>query len=162
MIEEKGLQMTNRIFKLIFAGMVLALTIPAFLTSCESDEPGIPDCAVYIRRNIDTYKLFNYGSYLYINKRELEKDRIGYGGILVIKGALEREYYAFDIACTNEKDASICIGKPGETLICTCESCGEQYDLNFGNGIPTKKISKLPLKRYSVSIDDYNYLIVTP
>ena len=153
--------MTKPIFKLILASIVLAIMAPALFTSCKPVETGIPDFPVYIRRNIDTYKLINFGSYLYIDQRQLDKDRIGYGGILVVK-AFDGFFYAFDLACTNEKDASILIGKPGETLISTCESCGEQYDLSFGLGIPTKKISKLPLKRYSTAIDEYNYLIVTP
>jgi len=153
--------MTKRIFKSFFAVISLAVVLPALFTSCEPVETGIPDCEVYIKRNIDIYKLFDYGSYLYIDKRVIENDRIGYGGIIIVK-AFDGLFYAFDLTCTKEKDNSIIIGKPNEMLVCTCESCGEQYDLSFGGGAPTKSISKLPLKRYSTSIDGLNNIYVTP
>lgn len=141
--------------------LVLFLSLSALFISCEPVETGIPDFPVYIKRNIDTNKLVNYGSYLYIEKREMENDRIGFGGIIVVK-AYDGIYYAFDLTCTNEKSSTIRVGKPGETLSCTCKTCGEVYDLSFGLGTPTKGLSKLPLKRYNTYIDDYNYLIVTP
>ena len=139
----------------------LFLSLSALFISCEPVETGIPDFPVSIKRNIDIYKLVNYGSYLYITEQEVDRDRIGFGGIIVVK-AYDGIYYAFDLACTNEKNSSIIVGRPGETLICTCKTCGEVYDLSFGLGTPTKGLSKLPLKRYNTYIDDYNYLIVTP
>lgn len=140
---------------------LLFLSLSALFISCEPVETGIPDFPVYIKRNIDTNKLVNFGSYLYIEEREMESDRIGFGGIIVVK-AYDGIYYAFDMTCTNEKNSTIHVGRPGGTLSCTCETCGEVYDLGFGLGVPTKGLSKLPLKRYNTYIDDYNYLIVTP
>lgn len=133
----------------------------SFCFSCVPADTGIPDYPVYVKRNIDTEKLVNFGSYLYLKDRQLEKDRIGYGGILVVK-AFDGFYYAFDLCCTNEKDPKILISPPTESLTCTCETCGEVYDMSFGLGVPTKKLSKVPLKRYSTYIDEYNYLIVSP
>lgn len=141
--------------------LLLFLSLILLFISCEPVETGIPDFPVYIKRNIDIYKLVNFGSYLYITKQEKDIDRIGFGGIIVVK-AYDGIYYAFDLSCTNEKSSSIIVGRPGETLNCTCETCGEVYDLSFGLGTPTKGLSKLPLKRYNTYIDDYNYLIVTP
>jgi len=133
----------------------------SLIFSCAPTDTGIPDYPVYIKRNIDIEKLVNYGSYLYLEERQLEKDRIGYGGILVVK-AYDGFFYAFDLCCTNEKDPKIKISPPSENLTCTCETCGEVYDMSFGLGVPTKKLSKVPLKRYSTYIDEYNYLIVSP
>ncbi len=147
--------------KSLFLCFALIMAImPSFFCSCVEEERPIPYRDVFIRRNIDIYKIVNYGSYLYIDKRELERDRIGYGGILVLK-AMDGFYYAFDLACTKEKDASIKIGKPNAALVCKCPVCSEEYDLSFGLGVPSKGISKLPLQRYNVSIDEYNYLIIT-
>jgi hypothetical protein len=146
---------------IFLAFIALFLILPPFLTSCENVDSGIPNYPVYIKRYIYDIPLIADGSYLYVDKTEFGEDRIGYGGILVVK-AYDGFYYAFDIACTNEKSASIHISKPDGTLKCKCESCGEEYDLSFGLGTPTKGISNVPLKRYNVAIDDWNYIVVTP
>jgi hypothetical protein len=143
--------------------LIIWLLLPIMLVcliGCSSYESNIPTRSVYIKRNINTYKLNSYGSYLYISSKSLSSDEIGYGGILIVY-AFDGNYYAFDLACPVEVNENVRIGKPDGSLISKCDSCGERYDLSYGLGTPLNHISKQSLKRYSVSTDDYNNIIVT-
>lgn len=130
------------------------------LFSCSTEENPIPDRQVYIKRNIATAGLTSSMTYLYIKNRTLATDRIGFGGIVIVRDA-EGSFAAFDIACPNECDEDIVVGKPNEMLQCACDSCGEVFDLSFGLATPTKGISHWQLKKYSVRIDGNNNIIVT-
>ena len=144
--------------------LITRLFLPIMLVcliDCSSNESDIPIRPVYIKRNIYTYSLSSYGSSLYIIKAvSLPSEEIGDGGILIIH-AFDGNYYAFDLACPVEVNENVRIGKPDGSLISKCDSCGERYDLSFGLGTPLNHISKQPLKRYTVSTDDYNNIIVT-
>ena len=145
------------------AQLITRLFLPIMLVcliGCSSYESDIPVRSVYIKRNINTYNLNSYGSYLYISAASLSPDEIGYGGILIVH-AFDGNYYAFDLACPVEVNENVRIGKPDGSLISKCDSCGERYDLSFGLGTPLNHISKQSLKRYTVSTDDYNDIIVT-
>lgn len=146
--------------KTFILSAILLGCLSFILTDCSNDDKFIPDRPVYIRRYLNAYKLVTPGSYLYIDKRQVEKDMIGYGGILIVM-AFDGQYYAFDLACPHEKSSSVKIGAPNEKLICKCPKCGEEFDVSWGAGMPTKGISKGYLKSYNVSVDEFNYITVT-
>ena len=135
------------------------------LSACEGYESSIPDTEVNVFRNINTYGLASYGSYLYIDAPEKAVDRIGYGGILIVHSFNTLNGYdgfcAFDLSCPVEHSWDIRVSKPDENLICKCDSCKEEYNLYFGEGTPTKGISKKPLRSYHVYIDGYNNIQVS-
>jgi hypothetical protein len=147
----KATQLTTRLF---FPIMFICLI------GCSRNESNIPARSVYIKRNIYTYNLTSYGSYLYITTKSISSDKIGYGGILIVYDFFGN-YHAFDLACPVEVNENVRIGKPDGSLISKCDSCGERYDLSDGLGTPLNHISNQSLKRYSVSTDDYNNIIVT-
>lgn len=140
------------------------------LSGCEIEQTKIPDYPVFLRRNINEIELFEPGDYLYVkpaastpNTPVPSSDRLGYGGILLVfcHDALE-PYCAFDIACPNCVSPSIRVSEPNDILVSTCPECGEAYDMLHGLGIPTKKISRVGMKKYKVYIDpaDERYIIV--
>jgi hypothetical protein len=140
--------------------LLLSLFLVLFMTGCNVHDTSIPERQVYLRRNIITENLTAFGSYLYVDKPKFATDRIGFGGIIIIH-ANDANYYAFELACPVEINEKILIGKPDALLKCKCSICGEIYNLDFGLGVPLNKISKEGLRRYNVSIDDYNNITVT-
>ncbi len=135
------------------------------LLGCQTEQTRIPDCAVYLRRNINNAGLLSPGKYLYVKTPLLDSDRLGFGGLIVIYSYDELEpYCAFDLACPNCVSPSIRISEPNDQLVCTCPECGERYDLFHGLGVPLRGISKVGLKKYTAYIDPFNnfYIIVVP
>lgn len=150
---------TIRSFSKRFLGTCV-LAFAALLTNCEGYESSIPAMPVYLKCNLYlSSNLKDVGGFHYVTKAG-GTDRIGFGGILIVH-AFDGNYYAFDLACPVEAKENVRIGKPDESLICTCDSCGEQYDTGLGLGSPLKGISKEYLRRYSVSLDENNNIIVT-
>jgi hypothetical protein len=108
---------------IFFVGIFLTCVLTVSLTGCTNDDSYIPDATVYIERNINTYKLYTTGSYLYIDEKNIDKEWIGYGGVLIVRD-FNDEFHAYDLSCTNERSSKIRISEPNESLICTCETCG--------------------------------------
>jgi len=149
-----------------FRRYLLVLPLLCFIFSgCDTEYTTIPDCEVYLRRNIINEGFLTAGAYIYVAEPVLERDILGYGGIIVVYTYDPVEpYCAFDLACPNCVSPTIRISEPDDMLVCTCETCGERYDLFYGNGNPLDGISKVYLKKYSAYIDPGNelYIIVTP
>jgi nitrite reductase/ring-hydroxylating ferredoxin subunit len=143
--------------------IVPALTISLILLSgCKDYESSIPDRDVYISRFISlSGNLADIGGYLYIDQKVNTIDRIGFGGILIYH-AIDGKYYAVDLACPHEVSTDSKIGLPNSVGQCTCNTCGETYDMLSGQGTPTKGISKESLKQYSVSFKGSDEIVVTP
>lgn len=131
------------------------------LLACDKYISSIPDADVYIKRNFSSFSILNsFGGYLYIAKPVYAVDRIGFGGILIVH-AQDDNFYAVDLACPHEVDVNHKVSPPDDSGICKCPTCGEEYNMTFGQGNPTKKISKESLKHYRVTLDDSNNIIVT-
>lgn len=137
---------------------VFLLIVFLCFSGCDVYESSIPNYPVKMKRDIYAYSLNSYGS-CYINDDKLDNEAYGYGGIL-IACTWDGQYCAFDLACPVEADRNIKVSKTDQALIVKCESCGEEYDLSYGDGTPTKKISKEPLKRYTAILDPINNDIV--
>lgn len=143
---------------------VAALLCSVFF-SCETEHTKIPDCAVYLRRNINDERLLSPGNFLYVKTPKLSSDRLGYAGIIVVYTYDELEpYCAFDLACPKCVSPNIRVGEPDNMLVCVCPQCGERYNLFYGLGTPLKGISKVGLKKYTVYKDPSNndYIKVEP
>jgi hypothetical protein len=131
------------------------------LTGCDGFVSSIPDREVYLKRTISIDGTLDVvGGYLYVDERVYSVDRIGYGGILIMH-AQDDQFYAVDLACPNEVDPDVKIGRPDDMGICKCDSCSEEYDLSYGMGTPTKGISKESLKHYNVSFDETDHIYVS-
>jgi hypothetical protein len=94
------------------------------------------------------------GQFLIFTKPIKATDRIGFGGLLVCTSVMRDDfgnsiYYAYDLACPHEVDASIRV-EPlpdgfGEVI---CPHCETVYNAGYGFGEPRSGPSKHPLKRY--------------
>ena len=140
---------------------VTILSISGFM-GCTSYVSSIPDRPVSIVRYIHLFgDLMNLGGSLAISAKVHEADRIGFGGVLIVHGQ-DDNYYAVDMACPHEVDSNIKINYSSDSGIAKCPTCGEEYDLTFGLGTPTKRISKESLKHYKVSFNGSDEIIITP
>ena len=132
------------------------------LAGCTDYVSSIPDREVYLKRNINTEKLTPFGAYLYITEPVLAVDRIGFGGILIYHSLdVNKSYYAVDLACPKEANPKVRISPPNDLGLCKCDSCGEVYDMSFGQGTPTKGIAKEPLRHYTTRQDENDFIFIT-
>ena len=128
----------------------------------------IPNAPVNLTLDLSSYrdqKLNVSLSYIAYTKEttspQLESDRFGYGGILVINGLGQDlvNLLAYDLACPNEVQANVKIkADPQETGLATCPQCGAVF--NIANGGAPQSGSKYWLKRYNVSqLSDTRYRV---
>lgn len=130
------------------------------LSGCEGYISSIPDSPVYLKRNINTENLSPFGAYLYLTAPVLATDKIGFGGLLIYH-AQDNVFYAVDLACPKEVSANVRISAPDDAGMCKCTTCGEIYDMSFGQGTPTKNIAKEPLRHYTVTFDENDFIFIT-
>ncbi len=141
------------------------------MVSCRDYRSGssVPNTAVQLELNTDqfpTYNPNNATAWFTVDKRgycdeggKLFKPRTmtdyyGYQGVLVIIG-WNANLYAFDLACPNCLNAIV----PNSYFSATCPHCGEEYQTDYGTGIPTKGITQEGLKRYSVFYSNHTIRI---
>ena len=134
--------------------ILLLLTVTVF-TACKDDiyRSSIPDVPVHLELNlVSQYPLFanSINEYILFTEPLYATDRIGFGGIIVYT-TLEGKYAAFDLACPVEVKRDVRVEPDGSGFL-NCPSCGEQYDIMFGLGYPTKGISQEALKIYKTSL----------
>ena len=129
------------------------------LFACGRYQSSIPESPVFMRRNLNTINCLFPGDYYYITEPQTASDRLGYGGLLLVRG-FDDQYYAYDLACPVECRTDVRVGQPSEVLEVVCPQCGESYQLGFGLGTPSTGISGEGLRRYSVSVDVNNEVLV--
>jgi len=132
----------------------------ALMAGCTGYVSSIPDMPVYFKRNINTENLTPFGAYMYVTEPVNAIDRIGFGGLLIYH-AQDNVFYAVDLACPKEVTYNVRISPPDDLGMCKCDSCGEVYDMTFGQGSPTKGIAKEPLRHYTVSFDENDFIFIS-
>jgi len=137
-----------------------ALFLIVLLSACNGYVSSIPDTQVYFKRDLNTVQLTPFGAYMYVTEPVFAVDKIGFGGLLIYH-AQDNVYYAVDLACPKEVNAHVRISPPNDLGMCKCDSCGEVYDMTFGQGSPTKGIAKEPLRHYTVSFDENDFILIT-
>jgi len=130
------------------------------MAGCTGYVSSIPDLAVYFKRNINTENLTPFGAYMYVTEPVYAMDKIGFGGLLIYH-AQDNVFYAVDLACPKEVTFNVRISPPDDGSKCKCETCGEIYDMTFGQGTPTKGIAKEPLRHYTVSFDENDFIFIS-
>jgi len=139
--------MKRILFLLLFTGIAF---------SCQKEYyTSIPDCQVNLELSLNglDYSLNANLAYKVFTQPRLEKDRLGYGGILVINGFSMNgnpvNLYAYDLACPVEMQRTVRVvpDKSGGTA--TCPKCGAVYEIATGTGAPQSG-SKYYLKSYTV------------
>ncbi|MDD4362549.1 MAG: hypothetical protein PHF48_08930 [Bacteroidales bacterium] len=138
---------------------IIALFLILAFASCGRYQSSIPESPVFMRRNLNTINCLFPGDYYYITEPQTATDRLGYGGLVLVRG-FDDQYYAYDLACPVECRTDVRVGQPNEVLEVACPQCGETYQLGFGMGTPSTGVSKEGLKRYSVVIDVNSEVLV--
>ena len=132
----------------------------ALMAGCTGYVSSIPDREVYFKRDINTENLTPFGAYMYVTEPVYAVDKIGFGGLLIYH-AQDNVFYAVDLACPKEMTYNVRISPPDDLGMCKCQTCGEVYDMTFGQGSPTKGIAKEPLRHYTVSFDENDFIFIT-
>lgn len=84
---------------------------------------------------------------LTFTQRRYDVDYLGFAGLLIWVD-MNAEYKAADLCCTHclTRDAAVRV----DGFYAVCDKCGEQYDISYGIGNPTKGISNEMLRHYKV------------
>ena len=122
------------------------------IVSCEevnyrSSVPNSPvNYTIHITREHPNFVVANGFQTMSVTERKFVEEYLGYAGLLIWVG-MDGNYHAADLCCPN------CVKKHKplyvDGLYATCELCGEQYDISFGYAIPTKGLTREPLKKYN-------------
>jgi len=122
--------------------------------ACESNSivNPVPNYPVSMELNIlGEYPNFTYsniGAYLTFTSPRYPTERVGYAGLLLFVNFNEA-YSAFDLCCPHCLDRNTPLLVDG--IFARCPNCGEEYDLSYGLGSPTKGIAENFLKTYKTS-----------
>lgn len=133
-------------------GIIMMLL--GMLAACEdvnyrSSVPITPvNYTIYITREHPGFVVENGFQTMVITQRTFMEDYIGYSGLLIWVG-MDNAYHAADLCCPHCVKKAIPLQVDG--LFACCSLCGEEYDISYGYGNPTKGVTKEPLKRYNTS-----------
>ena len=130
------------------------LIVLLLLSACEnvnrkSSVPNMPvNYTVYITREHPHFVIANGFQTMTVTEKKFLENYIGYAGLLIWIG-MDEAYHAADLCCP------FCVQRTRPLTIdgfyAICETCGEEYDISFGIGNPTKGITDEPLKLYHAS-----------
>lgn len=159
----------RRIFK--YTSLFLLLVVLTLnTTGCEGSYVSpVPEYPVSMSLNLTAnYPAFknSVNQYLMFTKPVTVTDRIGYGGLLVCTGVMMDDYgnslyFAYDLACPHEADASIRIAPlPDRLGEVKCPECGTVYNAGYGFGEPLSGPSKHPLKKYKTMMQGNDILLI--
>lgn len=128
-----------------------SLCIATGVSCTSSTEPNTPIVPVYIERSLyetELQPLSSPGGMVCLIQPRSSGERLGYGGVLIVRSLVEEQFYAYDLACPYEapKRTLLEIGD----LDAYCPSCSSHYEVLYGSGAPTSGTSLSPLKRYRV------------
>lgn len=142
--------------------LYILLAVALLSCSCEVRyRSSVPNAPVQIE--INTKEAFfvhlipdNIGMYLIVDDEGYHmsgktigrtfREYYGYAGVLIYVDN-NRQFSAFDCCCPN------CLSKSQPTrpngIYAVCPICGEEYDLSWGLGYPTKNVSNEALRKYN-------------
>lgn len=135
------------------------ILLVAVLGACETPSivNPVPNYPVSLELNIlgefPHFTMSNIGAHMEFVTPRYPNERVGYSGVLVFVNFNE-QYSAFDLCCPHCVERYVPIEVEG--MFATCPVCGEEYDLSYGYGVPTKGIAQNYLKAYK-----WNYNRVT-
>ena len=132
----------------------LVITLLLTFSACEdlnrrSSVPNMPvNYTLYITREHPHFVVENGFQTMTITQKQFLEQYLGYAGLLVWVG-MDNAYHAADLCCPYcvQRNKPLTI----DGLYAVCQLCGEQYDISYGFGNPTKGVTKESLKRYYTS-----------
>ncbi len=137
---------------------ILLLSIFSCEDSANFKTPNFP---VYVELNLQESRnqvLLTPGEILVLDEARIEGERLGFGGLIIVRDLLQTKFYAFDLACPYENDSSILLEVKG--FLVRCPKCKSEFDVVSGSGIPTKEPARHPLRPYPTSYNPRTYTLV--
>ena len=115
----------------------IALLLAGIFFACDNEDySSIPYAPVdYEILPQEADKLIASTSFLTVTKKRYEKDRIGYGGLLIVHSLEPNLYYAFDLACPTEVKSNVRIVPDDSGITATCPQCGARFNIATGDRI---------------------------
>ena len=134
--------------------LFIIIGIMTILSGCKdinyrSSIPNTPvNYTVYITREHPNFVVENGFQTMVITERTFLEAYIGYAGLLIWVG-MDNSYHAADLCCPHcvRKDKPLIV----DGLFTKCEICGEHYDMSYGYCVPTKGLTREPMKIYRTS-----------
>ncbi len=120
-----------------------------------------PNLPVYVELNLQLLAnrpLMTPGGILLLDEARIEGERLGFGGLAVVRDLLDTKFYAFDLACPYENNASVQLEIKDLSL--RCPKCKSEFEVVSGTGVPTKAPAHSPLRRYHCSYNSRTYQLV--
>ncbi len=121
-----------------------------------SPVPYVPvNYTLHITREHPHFMLDHGFQTMTITQTKFEREYIGYAGLLIWV-AMDNQYHAADLCCPNclKKNQPVQV----QGLFAICPICNENFDLSFGYPIPTKGITKYPLRTYQTDLKEFSGL----
>lgn len=129
-----------------------SLVLLATLACTRTVEPITPIAPVHVEVNLEAsvYRpLASPGGMVVLTTPTTERERLGYGGILIARSLTsETTYYAYDLSCPHEASGYIRVAP--QDLVVACPSCGSRFDVLHGSGSPISGVARAPLRAYHV------------
>lgn len=143
-----------------YRAYALSLLGIAALASCgKKEEPRTPSYPVYLTAKLQTERyrpLLSPVATVAVTSPSTQQEALGYGGILLVHGWYQGQYFAYDLSCPYENKTDIRI--TADSHEARCATCGTTYDIFGGQGNPLDGIGNTGLRRYRV---DYNPTLQT-
>lgn len=147
--------------------LILLIALLALCAGCKRTNwrSSVPDAPIHLEINtgIGMYVNFvpsNTTQYLIANESGIHfngqrmplsvTEAYGYAGTVVYINMFS-QYMAYDLCCPHCLDRDKPCTVSGMYAI--CPTCGEEYDINTGNGAPLRGIADEPLKQYMTTYD---------
>lgn len=135
--------------RLLMAGVALT----ALLGACrQAEEPAVPIAPVHLQVNLNAaeyHPLASPAGMVAVSTPATSADRLGYGGLLIVRSLTEAEFYAYDLSCPYEAQPSVRLAP--HDLEVKCSTCGSRFDVLYGSGSPISRPATTPLRRYRTS-----------
>lgn len=142
---------------------ILLLLLCGFSCSEESPRFTVPVSPVNFRVDIGgvDYQLNGALSYKTFTAKDArtQLDRMGYGGLLLVRNHEASGLFAYDLSCPYEDQRNITV-TPTEDGKAVCASCRSVFVTMYGLGSVESGPGKEPLQRYSVIAQSNEVFIV--
>ncbi len=137
------------------------LSIATGVSCSSSTEPGTPVAPVYLDRSLhesELQELASPGGMVRLVEPRSSGERLGYGGLLLVRSLVEEQFYAYDLACPHEAPQRSRLEV--RELEALCLSCESRYEVVHGSGAPISGVSRSPLRRYRAQYIPASHRIV--
>lgn len=146
----------------------IAVVLSFFLLwiSCADEVPRftVPHAPVNFRVDVGGYDFELNGALGYKvftpNDARTQLDRLGYGGLLLVRDHQASALFAYDLSCPYEDQKHITV-TPSADGKAVCKTCGSVFVTMYGLGSVESGPGKEPLQRYKVIPQSNQVFVIT-